>query len=185
MMHTATDPDLAAAPAIPAWLEASIAVELDDARYLLDDGRLALQAASCLIRPAAGDRVLVAACRDGDNYIVHLLLRVRGGAACLSVPGASRLAIQQDAIELAAVERIALRSLADVDVTAAGGVLSLNARNLFTTVTESLVQNVLHHVANVGHYLLEAKQMLRLHGRHATITADEDVKVDGERISMG
>lgn len=184
-MHIAKEPTKPPAPAEPCWAETNVAVELANCHYLLDDGRLAVQATSCLIRPAAGDRVLVASCREGENYIVHLLNRTRDTDACLNVPGMARLAIQQASIELNATEQIAVRSLGDVEVTAASGVLSLNARNLFATVSESLVENVRHYVGNVGHYLLEAKQLLRLHGKHATITADEDVKVDGERISMG
>jgi hypothetical protein len=184
-MHIAQDTTKAPAPAEPAWAETSVALELADCHYLLDDGRMAVQATSCLIRPSAGDRVLVAGCKEGENYIVHLLNRTRETGACLNVPGMERLAIQQASIDLYATGQLALRSLGDVEVTAASGTLSLNARNLFTTVTESLVENMRHYVGTAGHYLLEAKQLLRLHGKHATITAEQDVKVDAERISMG
>jgi hypothetical protein len=184
-MHIAKDQTKPPAPAEPYWADTNVAVELGDSRYLLDDGRLAVQATSCLIRPAAGDRVLVAACKEGENYIVHLLGRTRDTDACLAVPGIERLAIRQASIELAAGERIALRSLGDIEVTAAAGELSLTARNLFSTVADSLVENARHYVGSVGQYLLEAKQLLRLHGKHTTITADQDVKVDGERISVG
>jgi len=88
-------------------------------------------------------------------------------------------------VSIRATEQIALHALRDVDITAATGVLSLNARNLFTTVQESLVQNVRHFVGKAEQYLLDAKQLLKLHGKQALITAEHDVKVDGERISMG
>ncbi|HYD80203.1 MAG TPA: DUF3540 domain-containing protein [Paucimonas sp.] len=184
-MHIVKDPTKTPVPAEPFWAETQVAVELDAGQYLLDDGRLAVQATSCVIRPAAGDRVLVAGCKEGENYIVHLLHRSRDTEACLSVPGMDRLAIRQPNIDLNASGQIAVRSLRDIEVTAATGVLTLNARNLFSTVSESLVENVRNYVGNVGQYLLEVKQLLRLHGRHASITAEQDVKVDADRISMG
>lgn len=185
MMHTVKQSSKAPAPAEPVWAEANIALELIEGQYLLDDGRIAHQATSCLIAPAAGDRVLVACCKEGENYIVHLLTRSRPGSACLTVPGAEQLTVRQARIELNASEQLALRSLRDIDITAATGVLALNARNLFTTVAESLVENARHYVGNVGQYLLEVKRLLRLHGQQTSVTAEQDVKVDAERISMG
>jgi hypothetical protein len=185
MMHITKQPPRAPLPTEPVWAEAHIALELVDGQYLLEDGRLAQQAVSCLITPAAGDQVLVAACKDGENYIVHLLRRLRESAACLSVPGAEQITIRQPRINLSATEQIAVRSLRDVEITAAAGVLAFTARNLFTTVSESLVENVRHYVGNVGQYLLEVKQVLRLHGKQTSVTAEQDVKVDAERISMG
>lgn len=185
MMHAARQSPMTPAPLEPAWAEAHIAIELDDGNYLLDDGRLAQQAMSCLVTPALGDRVLVATCRHNEHYVVHLLSRPRGGDACVSVPGAERLAIRQAAIELNATGTVSVRALGDVDVTSATGVLSLSARNLFTTVSESLVENVRHYVGNIGQYLLDVKHLLRLHGKQVSLTAEQDVKVDGERISMG
>lgn len=185
MMQAARNQARSPAPAEPGWNEATIAVEISDGNYLLDDGRVARQAASCLVVAAQGDRVLVAACRQGDNYIVHLLTRAEPDSARLCVPGAQQVNFCQPRISLNASEQLALRSLQDIEVTAAGGTLSLTARNLFSSVSESLVENVRHYVGNVGHYLLDVKQMLRLHGKQASITADNDVKVDAERISMG
>ena len=90
MIHTVKQPPRTPAPAEPMWAEANVALELIDSQYLLDDGRIAHQAASCLITPATGDRVLVVSCREGENYIVHLLYRPRSSDACLSVPGAEQ-----------------------------------------------------------------------------------------------
>ena len=169
----------------PVWVESQIAVALEEHGYLLDDGRMARQALSCIVTPEVGDRVLAAAGRDGTPYIVHILQRGNLETAQLSVPGAQRTVLQQNQLALCATEQLALRSLQDVEVSAAGGVLALNARNLFTTVNESLVQNVRNYVGKAEQYLLEVKQLLRLHGQQTLITAEKDVKVDGERISMG
>jgi len=186
-MHFALHTSKTPASVVPDLAEAQIAVALDNNCYLLDDGRLAKQAASCLLQPEAGDRILTVSCRDGDNYVVHVLSRAGGceDAAELNVPGARQLTIRQPQVSISATEQIALHALRDVDITAATGVLSLNARNLFTTVQESLVQNVRHFVGKAEQYLLDAKQLLKLHGKQALVTAEHDVKVDGERISMG
>jgi len=185
MMHAAKHSSPSFSPLEPMWAEATIAVELANGNYLLDDGRVARQAASCVVTPALGDRVLVAACRPNDNYIVHLLTRQQCEEASLGVPGARRVTICQPELVLGASERLALHSLRDVEVTAASGTLSLTARNLFSTVAESMVENVRHYVGSIEQYLLDVKSMLRMHGKQASITAENDIKVDAERISMG
>jgi hypothetical protein len=173
-------------PPLPLTLvEAKIVVSLDTDSYLLNDGRAARQALSCLIRPEVGDHVLVATCQSDIPYILHILARNNLQQAQLSVPGVQQLCITQHQVLVSANDSIALNALTDIDINAATGLLSLNARNLFTSVSESFVQNVQHFVGQAEHYLLEVKQLLRLHGRQALITAEQDVKVDAERISMG
>ncbi|MCQ0029935.1 DUF3540 domain-containing protein [Burkholderia glumae] len=173
-------------PQLPLHLvEARVIVALEQHAYLLDDGRIAHQALSCLIRPEVGDHVLVATCRNDASYILHVLYRAETRQVQLSVPGAEELRVEQARIGLVANQTIALHALADVEVTAATGVLSLTARNLFATAQESLVQNVGQFIGRAGHYLLEVSRLLRLHGQQAIVTAEQDVKVDGERISMG
>lgn len=185
MMTIANHPPGVSTQTEPGWMEATVAVALTNNTYLLDDGRLVQQAVSCVVVPAVGDRVLTVTCRDNTSYIVHLLNRTRNEQACLSVPGVQELVIQQPQIALNATEQVAIRALRDVEITATTGVLSLNARNLFTTVTDSLVENVRHYIGNVEQYLLDVKQLLRLHAKQTSMTAEQDVKVDAERISMG
>ncbi|MBL8511024.1 MAG: DUF3540 domain-containing protein, partial [Betaproteobacteria bacterium] len=55
----------------------------------------------------------------------------------------------------------------------------------FTQVSETLVQSARHTVGRAEHYLMEVKKLLRLQGKQVMVTAEKDVKVDGERISMG
>lgn len=151
--------------------------------FRLDDGRLARQALSCVIAPAAGDRVLIL---DGEeSFILHVLARPQLDAALLAVPGAGSLAIRQKRIELSATEHAAMRSLRDLELTAAGGTLALNARNLFTTVAESLIENVRDYVGRFAQHLMEAKGLVRMHSGQALMTAEKEFRVDGERISLG
>lgn len=173
------------APSAPLWAESHVAVVLDEHCYLLDDGRLARQAASCLLKPEVGDKILTVSSREGDNYIVHVLSRARDDIAQLSVPGTQELVIRQTQISLAATNQVSLHALRDVEVVAATGNLTLSARNLFATVHDTLVQTVRHYVGKAEQYLLDVRQLLKMHGQHALITAEQDIKVDSERISMG
>ena len=185
MRQTIESTQASPVPLGPNWAEAQVALELTDGSYLLDDGRMALQSLSCLLKPCAGDKVLIAACEQGAVYILHLLQRPRSSSACLSVPGIQQLTLTQPQIAVVASDSLGLAALGDIEITAANGVLRQNARNLFTTVSENLVENVQHYIGRAEQYLLDVKHLLRLHGKHASVTAEEDVKIDAERISLG
>jgi len=168
----------------PLWAAAWVKVLLGEDRYLLDNGRLARRAPSCLLQPQAGDQVMALGLGD-DTHIVHVLQRSRDGTAQLSVSRASSVALRQDEILLDCRRRLRLRSLGDAEVTAATGTLSLQGRNIFAHGVDSLVQQSSHWIARMGHALLEASELLRLHSRQALVTAERDMKIDAERISMG
>lgn len=171
---------------VPLYLvEAKVVVSLQQNCYLLDDGRLARQALSCLLAPEVGDHVLAATCNDETPYILHILQRTAIKTVQVGVPGAEQLCIVQNQISLQATNSIALSAADEIELNAASGVLHLNARNLFASVSESLVQNVRYFVGQAEHYLLDVKQLLRMHGQQALVTAEQDIKVDAQRISLG
>ncbi len=185
MTPIARSPVKPAALLAPLWSEAAIAVALDEQRFLLDDGRMVRRALSCLLAPEVGDRVLVACGANGEGFVLHLLQRQDMSLVRLSVPGASELRIEQARIALQANEEIAIKSLRDVEITAATGLLALNADNLYSTVNECVVQTMRQYVGRAEQYLLDVSALLRLHGQHTLLLADQDVKVDAERISVG
>lgn len=168
-----------------ALAEAGIAVALSDHRFLLDDGRVAHQAPSCVVMPALGDRVLVCHGNDGECYVLHLLQRADPALAELSVPGAEELRIVQPRLALHGHDEVALHSLNKVDISAATGLLSLHAENIYNVASETLVQSMRHYAGSAEQYLLDVSELLRLHGRHTILHAEQDVKLDGERISVG
>jgi hypothetical protein len=166
-------------------VDTRVAMLFEDGGCLLGNGMRAARALSCLIEPQSGDRVLVAVGSDGLAHVLHVLAREAGGCARLSVPGAESVALNQRRIAVHALERVEIGSAGDVSVSAGGGTLALEGRNLFATATDAIVQQAAHFVGKVGQYLLDARGLLRLHGEHALLTAERDVKVDAERISMG
>jgi hypothetical protein len=171
-----------------SWEEARVAQALGPNQYRLDDGRLARQAVSCLLTPAAGDLVLLLQAPSG-LYLSAVLLRPQcdhqPSRAELSVPGAQTLAIHQPGFELNCSQEIALRTLGELELSSAQGAVTVNARHFLATVGETMVQSAQHLVTRVEHCVLQASALLRLHGRQALLTAEDDMKLDAERISLG
>lgn len=187
-VSVAAVPVAAAAPV--ALADTRIAVLFDDGSCLLGNGMRALRAVSCLVEPQPGDRVLASTSADGPCHVLHILARSEsalsdGTHARLSVPGAAGVSLCQSRIALHAVESLHMGSAGEASLSAAGGTLALNGRNLFVTATDSIVEQAHHYVGKIGQYLLDVRALLRLHGNDALITAARDIKVDAERISMG
>lgn len=170
-------------PAAPALYEARVVDLTDDGQVRLDDGGIALVAASCLVRPENGDRVLAVALDGGMCFVLSVLTRA-ATVARLEVAGATAVTLTAPALTLAATEGLRMQSLHDVDITAAGNVC-VAARNLVQTATASLVQHVKHCVMHAGTYALQVGTLFRMHGKQALITAERDVKIDAERINLG
>lgn len=180
------DPSVPAVAAVAAALaDTRIALLFDDGSCLLGNGMRAVRAVSCLVELQIGDRVLASATADGLCHVLHILARSDGDSASLSVPGMAGVALRQSRIALHAGESLHLGSAGEASLSAAGGTLSLNGRNLFVTVADSIVEQASHYVGKIGQYLLDVRALLRLHGNDALITAARDIKVDAERISMG
>ncbi len=205
-MTTTTVPRAAAlavvaAPSPNPWVEATIDEALPEHRFALTDGRIAGQAASCLLCPEPGDRVLVYEGSEGRSITVVLRRAVRAGGADkastagasgaaspiarLSVPGAEHLLIAQQHIDVQAHTQLRLQCLGDAALTSATGTVSISAQHLLASVAGSLVQTARHWVTQVEHGLVQASALLRLHGGQAVITAKDDMKLDAERISLG
>jgi hypothetical protein len=166
-------------------IETRVAMVLDADRCLLASGRQALRALSCLVELCAGDLVLVAQ-SEATCHVLHVLERSSMQAAVgVSVPGDKEMSLRGSKLSLHALETIDLMSARDLNITAATGSLSLDARNLFATVSESFVQQSRHFIGKAGQYLLDVRHLLKLHGQDALITAERDIKADAERISMG
>ncbi len=165
------------------WSEACISQCLAGTSFRLSDGRLACQALSCVVTPEAGDQVVLLHSASG-LYISHVLQR-QGLRAQLAVPGMDTLAITQHSVAINAKSALALRSLGDIDVISAQGSVALSARHVLTSASETLVQNAQHLVSHAQHCVLQVAALLRVHGKQTLITAEQDMKLDAERISLG
>ena len=137
-----------------------------------------------LLAPCRGDGVLAVLTARGA-FVAMVLTRAEPGAARIDVPGARHVAMTHERITLTATRALELQSLRDLAITSAGGTLRMSAQHLFVTVTESLVENLRHHVAQVGSYALHVKELLRMNARHALVSASEELKMDAERVDIG
>jgi len=162
----------------------------------------ASQAASCLLAPAIGDRVLV--CRDGDEvFVLAVLARHQAFAAEISVPNADTVSIRA-AREItfdAPLLKMTARSLALLcdHVLELGTVLTRNFRRIVESVGEKSVkaQSISTHAENrtavvSGTDMLRAKLLVETIEGVATqtseialVTARRDVRLDGERVTLG
>jgi hypothetical protein len=182
-VHTLKSPVTSSTPLVLS--EARVAMVLDDAHCLLANGREASRALSCLVELSPGDVVLCAQ-SEGACHVLHVLAREASSVpVAISVPNGAEISLRGRSVSIHALENIELMSARDASVTAATGTLSLNARNLFATVSESLVQQSRYFIGKAGQYLLDVRHLLKLHGQDALITAERDIKADAERISMG
>ena len=168
---------------------------------MADQSHAARQAASCLLSPEAGDTVLCSRSQLGV-HVLHVLERDAADSATLSAPGAQRLVLDQAAIDIRTqdLNATATRARAQVDrfhlfsrlVSVVVGGLDLVADRLkrvagheITSVTDSVrtVQNT--DTLRAGHILHEASEVMSMRSHVTVIEARGDVRVNGERISMG
>lgn len=152
--------------------------------YRLDDGSLAQLATSCLLQPLPDDQVLVAWCGD-VAYITDVLSRAADQPAELTVAGATRLRLAHARLDLQASERMNLHCLQDLDLQAVAGSLTLSARNLVFSAIDALLEQVRHRITRAEQVCMRARGLFKLHGKDSFITADDDVRIDGERINVG
>ena len=180
---------------VAAVLEKAVLVEI------AGESHAARQAASCLLSPAPGDVVACCVSRLGI-HVLHVLERETSGSATLSVPGAARLILDQDAIDIRAEEldatatrvraRVSELHLFSRLASAVAGRLELVAERIRrvagheTTSTGDSVRTVRNtDTLRAGHILHDASEVMSLRSHVAVIEARGDVRVNGERISMG
>lgn len=167
-----------------------VTVCADSSRCLLrceawDGSTLELQAwpaAGLLLLPAVGDQVLCvpepSAGRPADSGERWLIVQVLLRASAVPLQFCS----QQEVEWLAPAIR--LRALRELELTSAGK-LHCHAIDLVFSAGRTLVQQARHLLQQAGDFSLTAKGLLRLSGKQQLITAEDDVRVDGKRISMG
>ena len=195
-----TDPGGQSAPVfalarVRGLLDRTVLVELAGER------RAAVQAASCLLCPQVGDVVMCCVSRRGI-HVLHVLERSGHERATVSAPGAKRLVLEQPAIELRTddFDATAVRARVHVEhlhlfsrlVAAVAGGFELVAdrirrmSRLETMSTGDSVRTVRNSdTVRAGHIMHDASEVMSLRSDVAVIEARGDVRVNGERVSVG
>lgn len=195
-------PPLAATAAIAALAGRVAAVE--GGGMEIDAGRrrvTARRAVTCLVEPVVDDLVLVAE-TDAGVFVLAILDRPADGEAVLSVPGAAAATLAQDRLALRCEEltvdagKASLRSRA---AHLAGRTLSAVAERL-DVVARTLRRTADHEFSHAkaatrtvegpeavtaGEMMLEARTAMAQRAGIVLIDAREDVRMNGERITMG
>lgn len=153
----------------------------------LPNSLTAKRAFSCVVAPELGDLVMVE--WGGEHYYVLAILERLTNSnsqpqACISFPEQQEVVLEASKLTLRGNRGVNVQSQNDIELITPANV-TLTASNLFTRVSQSLIQLASHHMTKANTIALTASKLLRSHGHHHLISADQDVKVDGERINMG
>lgn len=200
----------------PIQLLGKLAAQLADGQFKVEDEYgatwLCRRAASCLLRPEAGDTVLLS---GPDRFRLFLIAVVEqadasssrieaAGNLTLSATGQGTVSIQSESsLELHGAQSLALRSeraectVGDMQFTARTAESTVGHLRLIGKVFESVADRVVQmartalrvidevDVVRAGHLDHEAKETVRLHGQHTVVTGKDLVKVDAAQIHMG
>lgn len=188
-----------------------IAGEIVTVRTALADV-CARRAASCLLAPAVGDRVLLATEERGDAYVLAVLDQRDPGAAIISVDGDLSIrsvrgkvtVAAQEGIELvtAATARIAasvveVAAIEALAVTASAVKAEMEKVKVFATTLDSFFERVTQRAKRSFRTVEEIDQVKARHLDYAAsgnahiraentlISAHDLVKLDGEQVHIG
>lgn len=203
------DGNLTPAPTAPPQTAQAAArtgqvVEVSDGTVVLAVGARRLsgrRATSCLVEPAPGDLVLAIEA-EGETYVLAVLDRTGGAEAVLSVPGVSSATLNQDQLALRcetlsvdaghATLRSRLAQVAGQTLNAVAQRLDVVARTLRRTADHEFshaktATRTVEGMESVtaGELMLEGRSVLAQRAGIVLVDAREDVRVNGERITMG
>jgi hypothetical protein len=172
----------------------------------------AKRAASCLLDPAVGDRVLLAVEEGGDAFVLAVLEQKAPGTATVSVEGDLTLRAVGGRVSIAAQEGFEVASAAAarilakaVEVSALeslsllGGAVraELGKVKVVASAIEGFFDRVRQHTkyshrtveeldqVNARHLDYAAEESAHLRGENTLVTADHLVKVNGEQVHVG
>ncbi|UAA37093.1 DUF3540 domain-containing protein [Paraneptunicella aestuarii] len=162
--------------------------------YVIDGTLPAQQALSCLIKPTMDDKVLY--CVQGDEcWILAVLYSTNQGNAAqenteqdsreIALPNRAPMQMNTRKLTVNASEQIDMNSMGDINLNSVMGKLSMSAKRCYQTIQDSFIQ-LAKHIVHRGEYIdHQADKLLKTHAAQHLMTADNDIKIDAERINMG
>lgn len=179
--------------------------------FLSEGNGRALRADSCLLEPEYGDTVLV--CNGGEkavSYILAILSRAQRDSASLCLPGDVALHAEQGHLTVRAPKSLAMQSpeiamaalrgdmkFQRLDVSAQQAEARFGAANLLARTLNSTIGRLLQKARDSFRWIenldetratrvrIQASERYSLTARHAAILAEQQVKIDGEKIDLG
>lgn len=162
----------------------------------------ARRAASCLLEPMPGDRVLIATIADGSAYLLAVLERAEGAPATLSVEGDCTLKVPTGKLSVTTAEGVGFVSAGEISmtspsvaVTAAEGSFGLGrmtvvGKELFAEIAAAkttfgaldvVAERVMQKVQRAYRFVEELDQ---LRAKRVDYTAEKSMRLHGENTVM-
>jgi hypothetical protein len=163
----------------------------DGDTYRMDDGQRAIPALSCLVKPETGD--LVQLFHAGGQCFITAILRRDAFARAdgterkieIALTGADTLQVNVPKLQCTARDAIVLVAGQSCEIASPQGRVMLTARNLFTVASDNLIQQARTSLTQALNYSVKALELLHLKGRHQLISAETEIRLDGQYINMG
>lgn len=170
------------------------------------------RAASCLLRPEPGDTVMVSGPDRYRLYLIAVVEQAQASASCIEAAGDVTLtAMSGGRVSLESSSELHLHggrmlnmtaskatcAVTEMDFCAQSAEASVGHLRFFGKALESVVDRMVHMArtalrivdetdqVRAGHVDHEARDTVRVHGRHTVITGQDLVKVDSAQIHMG
>lgn len=142
--------------------------------WVVDHHFSARCAVNLLVKPSIGDKVCFVE-MDNAYYITQLLSRGDNHDP-LVIQSDKKIHWIAPEFTVTAFDNLELISLNKVAIT---------SKNYVVSVANTMVQQANQLLQQVGQFSLTAKGLLRTSAKQQVITAEKDVRIDGERINMG
>ncbi|GLX80362.1 hypothetical protein tinsulaeT_37020 [Thalassotalea insulae] len=142
--------------------------------WMIDNQFPAKKALSLLVNPELSDQVSFIEL-DEEFVITQLLTRANSQL---------QITMQSDKSVQWILPELSVKALDSLELVASNNV-TLMANNLVQNGLNSLMQYSENLLQQANQFSATAKGVLRLNGKQQIITADDDVRIDGERINIG
>lgn len=152
--------------------------------WTLESGIIATRALSCLVEPQLGDRILVAA-DAGIGVIVAIISRQQEATVSLTVANGGDLHVSADSLSFTARRDVELQAETAITLSAPFGAVETVAHNLTLAVQGSVVTVADAIIEQARNVHVSADETIMTHAQIHSVTADQDLFMDADRINMG
>jgi hypothetical protein len=156
----------------------------ENGTYILDMELDAVRAISCIVVPDTGDYVNYCETEKG-RYILNILQRNVSSEICLNGPDSNELTVNSKRFRILSEKSVEIVSCGDITISSIAGTIVLNAQNFLKSIVDSAITLAQNCIIRAVQISTDVEQVCRIHSCHHIITADKDVRIDGERINMG
>jgi hypothetical protein len=155
----------------------------ENGAWLLSNGRRAMTAASCLLTPASGDRVICVGNHE-EIFITAIVQRQSTEPMTLGHVGQA-LQLHASHLNVVASQHVFIGAAGDCDIQSAQGNVSIRCCDFVTQVSATWIQSANHCIAKFGDWTTNVQHLIRTHGKRQLLTAEKEFKVDADVIHMG